>query len=127
MRIIEIKTLPNGAHRNQTASACPDGWAIIPDDMECENFPFGSVTVVDGVVTEWTPGEIPAPPAPTSEELREAAYNSEPIITWEDKLITVTAAAQLWQYYAAEGSEIATRLTALIAAAKEEIRSRIHD
>lgn len=127
MRIIEIAALNNGAHRNQTASACPDGWAVIPDDMECANFPFGEIEVENGVVTAWTPSEIPAPPAPTSEELREAAYNSEPIITWEDKLITVTAAAQLWQYYAAEGSKIATRLTALIAAAKEEIRSRIHD
>lgn len=63
----------------------------------------------------------------SAEELREIAYNTEECIPWEDKLITVTAAAQLWQYYAAEGSEIATRLTALIAAAKEEIRSRIHD
>lgn len=127
MRIVEIAALPNGAHRNQTASACPDGWAIIPDDMGCENFPFGSVTVVDGVVTEWTPGEIPPEPQQSAEEQRETAYNTEQVIPWEDKLITVTAAAQLWQYYAAEGSEIATQLTALIAAAKEEIRSRIHD
>lgn len=65
MQIIEIKSLPNGAHRNQTGdfSIIPDGWAVIPDDMETENFPFGEVDIeeIDGVitVTKWTPGLIP--------------------------------------------------------------------
>ena len=78
MRIVEIETLENGAHRNQTTSnpvILPDGWAVIPDDMVCENFPFGSFDVeeIDGVptVSNWTPGEIPEPspepdPAPVS-------------------------------------------------------------
>lgn len=47
MRIVEIVALDNGAHRNQTTSAevsIPDGWAVIPDDMVLENFPFGEVT-----------------------------------------------------------------------------------
>lgn len=66
MRIIEIAALENGAHRNQSFHGfLPEGWAVIPDDMETANFPFGEITVeeVDGVmtVTSWTPGEMPEP------------------------------------------------------------------
>ena len=73
MRAIEIAALSNGAHRNQTGlSVLPDGWAVIPDDMVCENFPFGDLSVeeIDGVMTVagWTPGAIPEPePAPEPE------------------------------------------------------------
>lgn len=67
MKIIEIAVMDNGAHRNQTSDidfvSIPIGWAVVPDDMVCENFPFGEVTVeyVDGVltVTKWTPTPIP--------------------------------------------------------------------
>ena len=64
MTIIEIAVLDNGAHRNQSFhGTCPDGWAVIPDNMVCENFPFGEVEAkkVGGVmtVTKWTPGELP--------------------------------------------------------------------
>jgi hypothetical protein len=49
MKIIEIKALENGAHRNQSSSnlkTAPDGWAIIPDDMELpQTFPFVNITV----------------------------------------------------------------------------------
>ena len=64
MKIIEIKALENGAHRNQTSDilVIPEGWAVIPEDMVCDNFPFGKVEVkeIDGVmtVTKWTAGEI---------------------------------------------------------------------
>lgn len=67
MTIIEITALPNGAHRNQSGNfhTVPDGWAVIPDTMTCENFPFGEVVTekVNGVmtVTKWTPGEMPEP------------------------------------------------------------------
>lgn len=76
MRLIEIEALENGCHRNQTIHGgeipVPDGWAVIPDDMVCENFPFGEVAAeeIDGVmtVTKWTPGEIPEPePEPIPE------------------------------------------------------------
>ena len=77
MTIVEIKTLDNGGHRNQTidgAIPVPDGWAVIPDDMVCENFPFGEVTAkeIDGVmtVTNWVAGTIPEvdePEQPISE------------------------------------------------------------
>ena len=79
MRIIEINTLENGAHRNQNGgvSVPPDGWAIIPDGMTLENFPFGEVEAkeINGVmtVTKWTAGTIPEPepepePEPTTDE-----------------------------------------------------------
>lgn len=133
MRIIEIKALENGAHRNQTGtfSTIRDGWAVIPEDMTCDNFPFGEVEVaeVDGVmtVTKWTPGELPAPIEPTPAEKREQAYNVEKIIYWGGKDITVTEAATLWQYYAAEGNEKAEQLTILISFAKQSIREKYPD
>ena len=83
MRIIEIVALHNGAHRNQNGglSVVPSGWAVVPDGMECENFPFGEVEVaeIDGVmtVTKWTPGVMPEPEPepeaePTTEEILDA-------------------------------------------------------
>ena len=60
-------------------------------------------------------------------EQREEAYNTEAIIEWDDKVLTVTEAAQLWQYYAAEGSEKANELTVLIAEAKTSIREKYPD
>ena len=45
MKMLEIAALKNGAHRNQTFhGTLPDGWAVVPEDMELENFPFGEVT-----------------------------------------------------------------------------------
>ena len=71
MRIVEINALPNGAHNNQTINGVnqttfpvPAGWAILPESVVCENFPFGEVTVdgsVPPIVTGWTPGVIPEP------------------------------------------------------------------
>lgn len=85
MRIIEIAPLDNGAHRNQSGglSVVPDGWAVIPADMECENFPFGNVEVaeINGVmaVTKWTPLPMPEPepepePEPNVWDELDAAY-----------------------------------------------------
>lgn len=63
MKLIEIKALENGAHRNQTCSSMfepPEGWAVIPDDMEIpDTFPFVHIEVVDGVVTSMTAGIVP--------------------------------------------------------------------
>jgi hypothetical protein len=59
--------------------------------------------------------------------LREKAYNTKKIISWENEMITVTEAAQKWQYYAAEGSEKAQELTNLICIAKEAIRLKYPD
>ena len=87
MKLIEIAALDNGAHRNQTSDvgfvSIPDGWAVVPDEMELENFPFGEVTVeeIDGVmtVTNWVAGLIPEPepepevePEPTADDVLNA-------------------------------------------------------
>lgn len=128
MKMLEIAVLPNGAHKNQTYhGTLPNGWALLPTD-ELENFPFGEVEVdnVDDLPTviKWTPGEVPdsGTTDPTSAQLREEAYDTRPVIEWDGELLTVTAAAQLWQYYAAEGSVKADELQALIAQAKAAIR-----
>ena len=83
MRLIEIKALENGGHRNQTIdylspSKIPSGWAVVPDYIRTENFPYGEVTAeeINGVmtVTSWTAGVIPEPeplpePEPSADEL----------------------------------------------------------
>lgn len=85
MRIIEIQALHNGAHRNQNGfvGVLPEGWAVIPEDIALENFPFGTVEAeeIDGVmtVTGWTAGEKPEPapepePEPTVWDELDAAY-----------------------------------------------------
>lgn len=68
MKIIKIEVGPSGGHENQTSNVrvvIPDGWALVPDDMETENFPYGDIEVenIDGVltVTRWTPGSLPEP------------------------------------------------------------------
>ena len=58
---------------------------------------------------------------------REDAYNTEQVVEWEGTTLTITEAAQKWQYYAAEGSEKAAELQTLIAAAKEKIREKYPD
>ncbi len=80
MNMLEIKALDNGAHNNQTFhGVLPVGWAVIPNGMTLDHFPFGEVEAeeINGVmtVTKWTPGVIPEPettedeePTPTIEE-----------------------------------------------------------
>lgn len=87
MNLVEIASLPNGAHNNQTIPGAdpatfqvPEGWAILPEGMETPNFPFGTITVDSStppVVTSWTAGVIPDPepeldPAPTELDRLEA-------------------------------------------------------
>jgi hypothetical protein len=82
MKIIELKTLENGSHRNQMGdfTTIPEGYAVIPDGVETPNFPFGEVTAreIDGImtVTNWVAGVIPeeepipeTESEPTTEEL----------------------------------------------------------
>ena len=83
MKYIKIEPFENGAHDNQENgfSSVPSGWAVIPDSMTTENFPFGTLEAeyIDGVmtVTAWTPGTIPEPepepePEPTQLDRVEA-------------------------------------------------------
>lgn len=77
MLIIEIASLDNGAHRNQTGTfrTIPDGWAIVPAEIEIpDTFPFVNIEVEDGVVTSMTAGVVPEPepmpePEPTDTEV----------------------------------------------------------
>jgi hypothetical protein len=78
-------------------------------------------------VTAMTEGTLPEEPTLTPAEQREAAYNTAKIIPWDGDNITVTEAAQLWQYYAAEGNMKAYDLQSLIAKAKSEIRTQYPD
>ena len=47
MKIVEINALSNGAHRNQNGftGSVPEGWAVIPDELETSNFPFGKIEI----------------------------------------------------------------------------------
>lgn len=134
MRLIEIQALDNGAHNNQTINVpipVPEGWAVIPDEMETENFPFGELTAkeIDEVmtVTSWIAGVIPEPEQPTPAEQREQAYETMTIIEWQDELITVDTANDLWLKYSAEGSDVANTLSALIVEGKGKIREQYPD
>lgn len=134
LRIVEIKALSSGLHRSQTYHGeVMDGYALIPEDMDTPNFPYGEVeaTEINGVmtVTKWTPSAMPEPiePESTPAEQREDAYNTQPLIEWDGEMLTVTQAAQKWQYYAAEGSTKADELRVLIAAAKQTIREQYPD
>ena len=137
--MIYIQITPNndtGAHENQTVDSAflkvPPGWAILPDDMETPNFPFGDITVDETqtppVVQTWTPLPIPEPEITSPAKQREEAYNTQAIIPWDGEMLTVTQASQKWQYYAAEGNtEKTDELTALIAEAKAKIREQYPD
>lgn len=97
MRIIEIATLSNGGHRNQTPNGLkkiPDGWAIIPDALETPNFPFGEVTVeeINGLmtVTKWVPGIIPEHEEDNTPSIGDRVLTLEE----ENKLLKAQIAAQ---------------------------------
>lgn len=75
MRLIKIEAETSGGHAYQTIdsiSTIPDGWAVVPDDMETPNMPYGDITVeeIDGVmtVTSWEARENPEPTEPTERE-----------------------------------------------------------
>ena len=80
--IIKIEAYENGGHDNQDFHGIlPEGWAVIPDSMATDNFPFGEVVAeeIDGVmtVTSWVAGEMPEPepipdPEPTDSEVLDA-------------------------------------------------------
>lgn len=69
MLIVEIKANELGGHDNNLIhgflDVIPEGWAVIPDDMVTENFPFGEVAVKtnNGVPTviKWIPLPMPEP------------------------------------------------------------------
>lgn len=83
MKLIEIKKLENGGHDNMTINCkvdIPEGWAVIPDDLDTPNFPFGDAVAreIDGVMTvvKWTPGTIPEPEETETEPTAEDDINA---------------------------------------------------
>lgn len=102
MKILEIAALSNGAHRNQSGNfrTVPDGWAVIPDNMTLENFPFGEVEAeeINGVmtVTKWTAGEMPEP-----EPVEKPTDNA----TLEDRITALEAENALLKEQLAETDE----------------------
>lgn len=82
MRLIKIEAETSGGHAYQTIdriSQIPKGWAVVPDDMETPNMPYGDITVeeIDGVmtVTSWVARENPEPiiePEPSTDDVLNA-------------------------------------------------------
>ena len=134
MYSIEIKKLSNNAHRKQIVDInnlidLEEGWAILPDNLICENFPFGDVEIENinnlPTVIKWTPLTKLEHKKEKQSQLREEIYNTEKNIEWEKSMITVTEASQKWLYYTAEGdSEKADELQKLIKKTKQEIRKK---
>jgi hypothetical protein len=113
-------------------SEAPNGTAMVSSIPPEEGFYVEMKTLPEGdgalyLDLNGTVYRIPDPPKLTPSELREQAYNSEAVISWEDSMITVTKASQLWQYYAAEGNLKATILQELISDAKTDIRLKYPD
>lgn len=130
MRAIEINTLSNGAHRNQTGiDILPEGWAIIPESLICENFPFGDITVeqIDGVmtVTSWTPGIIPGrEPADIlnntkQSKLVEIKQSCEDYIYAGTNVTLPDNTVEHFTYTLADQSNISEMFTAIMAGATE--------
>ena len=115
MKIIELVSLENGAHRNRKTDfdvEVPDGWALVSDDLEISaTFPFVKNLVQDesGVVIGWEPdqeayeaamevanplsGAIESRIAQSKEDL--AAYLESHPITWTDgEQYSITAERQ---------------------------------
>lgn len=63
----------------------------------------------------------------TPEELRERAYETDKVISYEGKMLTVDEANRKWQEYQAEGNSKANELTTLIANTKATIREQYPD
>lgn len=78
-----------------------------------------SYNVEEGIHWEYIPY--------TSEELRERAYETDKVISYEGKMLTVDEANRKWQEYQAEGNSKATELTTMIANAKATIREQYPD
>lgn len=134
MTIIKIDPYENGGYANQTSDRkiIPEGWAIVA--CETPNFPFGiptfeTINDIETVVA-WEPIDIPTPiePVLTPKELREKAYETDKIISWDDSMLTVDEAEDLFMKYFAEGKEeVYSVLRDLISAAKDYIREQYPD
>ena len=131
MQIIEIKALENGAHRNQNGfiGDIPDGWAVIPDNIETQNFPFGDIDVeeIDGImtVTRWVPGIIPGQEPSIilnktkQSKLAEISKSCEDYIYAGTNVTLPDNTTEHFTYTLADQSNISEMFTAIMAGATE--------
>lgn len=118
----------------------PAGYALCPNEFvdvfySTDPAGFVNIAVEHNIVRSMEVNQealdayIASNPVPekTPAELREEAYNTERIIEWNGDMLTVTETAQLWLYYASEGSETAEELQRLIIDAKNKIREMYPD
>ena len=132
MRIIEIAALKNGAHRNQTVFGeitLPDGWAVIPDNIETQNFPFGDIVVeeIDNImtVTRWEPGIIPGQEPSVilnktkQSKLTEISKSCEGYIYAGTNVALPGNTTEHFTYTLADQSNISEMFTAIMAGATE--------
>ena len=131
MQIIEIKALENGAHRNQNGfiGDIPDGWAVIPDNIETQNFPFGDIDVeeIDGImtVTHWEPGIIPGQEPSVilnktkQSKLIEISKSCEDYIYAGTNVTFPNNTIEHFTYTLADQSNISEMFTAVMAGATE--------
>ena len=136
MKYINPKVNPSGAFPPVQSTPAP-GLLAISDalalqvmqargfvELNVDDGQVQAVSVLQEKLDRWLADNAPAP---TPAEQREEAYDTRAVIAWDGELLTVTAAAQLWQYYAAEGNEKATALQELIREAKAAIRAEFPD
>ena len=126
MLIVKIEASENGSHKNQTATFCPEGYAILPEYLVPEHFPFFTIdSIEEGIITAVTDGIFPGVPA---EERRRRAYETEQIISYGDTMLTVDAAREICSEYMCEDTDrarqIVSELTEKITVAKAAIRER---
>lgn len=95
------------------------------EDYLRQTFEGGVLTLTNTLDRQNVPDSGTTVLTPTQQ--RETAYNTQPLIEWDGETLTVTQAAQKWQYYAAESSTKADELQTLIAAAKQSIREQFPD
>ncbi len=131
MQIIEIEALENGAHRNQNGfiGDIPDGWAVIPDNIETQNFPFGDIDVeeIDGImtVTRWVPGIIPGQEPSVildrtkQSKLAEISKSCEDYIYAGTNVTFPNNTIEHFTYTLADQSNISEMFTAIMAGATE--------
>lgn len=103
-----------------------DGFVLLEDkvgDYLRQTFENGVLTLTNTPERQ----NVPESGTMSAARQRESAYNTQPLIEWDGETLTVTQAAQKWQYYAAEGSSKADELQALIATAKQTIREQYPD
>lgn len=116
MQMLKIEAFENGGHDNQTAVfPLPEGWAVIPNDMELPNFPYGEVEAqeIDGLmtVTGWTEGKLPAVPDPLIVDRR---YEAGEYVSVGNTLYRVTLEIPA-------GGRIAVGTNAVVTTTNEEL------